>query len=202
MKKIVPLFLCLVLPSCATPVGDTVAKSVVTAERVERQSNVGAELRDDGEVFTAANDKGHSYAFLNKIGLTNYQQTPFDVSGLTGIGMLAGATASFESATFTFKHYQITNGEMTPAPEGLRAEEPRPKAGEWIALLESAQITGYNNEIAGVLEKYGALLDRDLARLQAMEESEREIFIQEIKSREAIYGKFLETAAQFSGLVP
>jgi DNA integrity scanning protein DisA with diadenylate cyclase activity len=70
-----------------------------------------------------------------------------------------------------------------------------------VALLEYAKITGYNNQTAAVLDSYAELLDRDLERLKAMEETERVIYIQEIKSREAVYGKMLESAAQVAGLI-
>jgi hypothetical protein len=198
------------LSGCATPIESTVSSITAQEDLADIQSNVGATIRDDGNTLAAANDKGHSYSYLNTRGLTNLQQIPFDVSAIVGAGMMAGATANFETAEFRFVHRQTTDG--TPEPQTIEVEdengemvlrevEAPPAPGQWVALLEYAKITGYNNQTAAVLDSYAELLDRDLERLKAMEETERVIYIQEIKSREAVYGKMLESAAQVAGLI-
>jgi hypothetical protein len=201
---VVVLFGLLVVPQMlgCTPIEKTVGTINSGEKGPAITSGVGGVLNDVDFNVRLADNKGiGAYTASNNKTFVSRQPSQTDSGTINTNGFTYASAASFDSLVATFAQGESTSPRITTTyPDGtVEVVEPNTIL---VSVLTSMSITGFNTEIPAVLEAYGKLLDRDVVALQAMEETERIIFIQEIKSKEAVYGKLLETVAIALKLIP
>ncbi len=185
-----PIVLALSAAAC-TPVQDTVALNLAEGAAAASRSTNQATLHDDGQALSAVNPNGQSYAALGEDGMYTLQQAPFGAAAI-------GARGAFASDP---KNTSFGRLEM----EFVTAQTPVFQAGAVVgaaptALPARVTVTDFNADLATVLTAQLGLAQAELEKLRAMEETERAIYLQEIKSRGELYASLLEALAHAAGL--
>jgi hypothetical protein len=185
-----PLLVALIATGC-TPVQDTVGLNVARGDAAASRSTNQSTLLDDGSALSAVNPNGQSYASLGEDGMYTLQQSPFGAAAI-------GARGAFASDP---KNTSFGRLEM----EFTAAEAPVLRGGEVVATAPTAVparvvVTDFNADLSAVIAAQVGLAAAELEKLRAMEETERSVYLEEIRQRGALYASIVEALARAAGL--
>lgn len=181
-----------------TPVARTVTLNESDINAATASSSTQATLRDDGTVLTTTGQGDINYAALNSNGTYTKQSTPIGSASIGPAGIFASdpKTTAADEIRVEYTTVQI--------PTVFYDENGDPYTREGVftttAVPSLVLIRGFNTDASPALRELVALAEADLAKLQAMEESERLIFLEEIKQRGDLYRSVFRDAANALGL--
>jgi len=186
-----PLALLLATTCACAPVSDTVGVNVAEGQGAVAKGTGLATLHDDGDRLSAVNPVGQSYAALGEQGMYTLQQSAF---GAAAIGA-RGAFASDPKNT----SFGLLEMELIPAETPL-VIDGQVVGAQTTALPSRITVRDFNADLATVIAAQVGLAERELERLKAMEATERDVFLQEVKSRGDLYTSIIEALARAAGL--
>ncbi len=190
MRTILVIVALVALAAC-TPVRDTVALNVAQRDAAAARSTNQSPLHDDGEALSAVNPNGQSYASLGEDGMYTLQQSPF---GAAAIGARGAFASDPKNTSFGRLEMEFTCAQ-TPVFSGPAVVGSRP-----TAIPARVTVTDFNADLASVIAAQVGLAQAEFEKLKAMEQTERDVYLQEIQSRGALYAAIVDALARAAGL--
>jgi hypothetical protein len=166
------------LASC-TPVEKIVSNNISQEDLATAQSSNHATLLDTNGALSATNPNSQSYASLNSGGVYTLQSSQFGSAAIGSQGAFVAdpKNTAFEQLTMRFKVFE--NGTSIP---------------------EEVTVIGFNSNISEVISAQVALAQVEFQKIKEMEQTEREVYIQEIKSKQELYSDILQALIAAAGL--